>query len=307
MSTKLARRCLPVAALLVAVTVAACGSSSGGAAPSGSAAPASAGTTASAGATAGASTGRTPDGTLDVLVTNDDGVGSAGIDAVAHALAALPNTSVHVVAPAANQSGTGGKTSGGQVSHEETTTTSGLKATAVSGYPADAVHVALDELGLKPDLVVSGVNEGQNLGPVVNLSGTVGAARAAAQRGIPALAVSEGLGDTYDYSPAVTQVLAWVSAHRTGLLAAPAAGGRPASEAGGAATALTVANLNVPNCFAGGKVRGLREVASEATLADMSAVLKAQSCTATDTPQDEVGAFNAGFATLTTVPARPPA
>ncbi|MCK9876838.1 survival protein SurE [Frankia sp. Ag45/Mut15] len=300
---KPARMCLPAAALLVAVTVAACGSSSGGSAASGSSSPASAGTTA--GATSGAGAGRTPDGTLDVLVTNDDGVGSAGIDAVAHALAALPATAVRIVAPAANQSGTGGKTSGGQVSHDETTTTSGLKATEVSGYPADAVNVALDDLDLKPDLVVSGINEGQNLGPVVDLSGTVGAARAAAQRGIPALAVSEGLGDTYDYAPAVAQVLAWLSAHRTTLLATPAAGGQAGSSAGGSSSTLTVANLNVPNCFAGGAVRGLRELSSEAKVADPQTILTAQSCTSTATPTDEVAAFNAGFATLTTVPARP--
>ncbi|MCK9896457.1 5'/3'-nucleotidase SurE [Frankia sp. AgB32] len=298
MTTRPVRLAVAVAAVLLGA--AACGSSGS----AGTAAPAGATSTASA-APASATATRAADTTLDVLVTNDDGVGSAGIDAVAKAVTALPNTTVKIVAPAANQSGTGGRTSGGEVAHNDDTTASGQPAVAVSGFPADAVNVALDDLGLKPDLVVSGINEGQNLGPVVNLSGTVGAARAAAQRGIPALAASEGLGDTYDYAPGVAQVVAWITAHRTALLATSAAGGSPASAAGGAAAAQTVANLNIPNCFAGGSVRGLRELPSEATASDPSAVLRAQSCTSTASPAHEVGAFNAGFATLTTVPAQP--
>ncbi len=300
MSTRPIRLAVAVAAVLLGA--AACGSTGG----DGTAAPASATSNSSAApAPASATATRPADTTLDVLVTNDDGVASAGIDAVARAIAALPNTTVKIVAPAANQSGTGGKTSGGEVSHNDDRTAGGQPAVAVSGFPADAVNVALDALGLKPDLVVSGINEGQNLGPVVNLSGTVGAARAAAQRGIPALAASEGLGDTYDYAPGAAQVVAWITAHRAALLATAAAGGRPASAAGGAAASQTVANLNIPNCFAGGSVRGLRELPSEPKVADPSTVLKPQTCTATDSPVDEVGAFNAGFATLTTVPAQP--
>jgi len=286
-STKSAR--LAVAGAALVVGLAACGSSGGS--PS---APSAAGGGAGAGGAGGATaSARPPHTTLDVLVTNDDGVGSAGIDAVARALAALPNTAVHIVAPAANQSDTGGKTTVGDVSHDETTTASGLKATEVSGFPADAVAVALNDLGLEPDLVVSGINEGQTLGPVVDLSGTVGAARAAATRGIPALAASQGLGDTYNYAPAVTQVLNWVAAHRSALLASPSAG-TPA-----------VANLNIPNCFAGGSVRGLRELASEPKDTVPPTVLVAQTCRSTASPADEIGAFNAGFATLTSVPASP--
>ena len=54
-------------------------------------------------------------------------------------------------------------------------------------------RVALDELGVEPDLVVSGINPGQNVGPLAYLSGTVGAGRAAVRRGIPAIAGSAGL------------------------------------------------------------------------------------------------------------------
>ena len=77
--------------------------------------------------------------------------------------------------------------------------------------------MALDELGLTPDLVVSGINEGQNLGPVVDLSGTVGAARAAARRGVPALAVSQGFGQDLDYEVAAGLVTDWIEAHADAL------------------------------------------------------------------------------------------
>jgi 5'-nucleotidase len=66
----------------------------------------------------------------------------------------------------------------------------------------------------------------------------------------------------------------------------------------------TVANLNVPNC-ATGVVRGERKLASEVNLASMSTALARQNCASTATPNDEIGAFNAGFATLTEVPATP--
>ncbi|WP_243407232.1 5'/3'-nucleotidase SurE [Frankia canadensis] len=294
------------AVLLGCVTGCGSGEDPAGPAPASTAPTATAPAGAAGPKAAATATARPVDTVLDVLVTSDDGVGSAGVDALAHALATLPGTTVRIVAPAANQSGTGDRSSGGQITHGDTTTATGQRATEVSGFPADAVAVALDDLGLRPDLVVAGIHEGQNLGPDLGTSGTVGAARAAARRGIPALAASAGLGDTYDYGPAVAQVLAWISAHRANLLATSAAGGQPASAVGGSAATQTVANLNVPNCFAGGAVRGVRELASEARVADPAATRTTQTCTATITSDDEVGAFNAGFATLTTVPARQP-
>ncbi|ONH31608.1 5'/3'-nucleotidase SurE [Pseudofrankia asymbiotica] len=130
--------------------------------------------------------------------------------------------------------------------------------------PADAVNVALDDLGMHPDLVIAGIHEGQSLGPDVDESGTVGAARAAAQRGIPALAVSLGLGDTYDYTPAVTLVQDWITKNRASLLSDT----KPRQT--------TVSNLNVPNCFAGGKVRGLLEVDTEPRIPDPAAARQNQ-------------------------------
>ena len=91
-----------------------------------------------------------------------------------------PATEVTVVAPATNQSGTGGQTTPGPLTVTDATTASGYPAKAVAGFPADTVIWALDQGGVtqKPDLVVSGINFGQNLGPAVAISGTVGAAEA---------------------------------------------------------------------------------------------------------------------------------
>ncbi|MBL7520872.1 5'/3'-nucleotidase SurE, partial [Frankia sp. CNm7] len=232
--------------------------------------------------------------TLDVLVTSDDGVGSEGIEALVQGLIrAGEDGTVQIVAPAANQSGTGGQTSDGPVNYTVSDASNGTPVTEVNGFPADAVNVALDNLGMRPDLVIAGIHEGQSLGPDVDESGTVGAARAAAQRGIPALAVSLGLGDTYDYAPAVLLVQDWISQNRTNLLNPPET------------RQTMVSNLNVPNCFAGGKVRGLLEVDTEPQIKDPSAARQLQDCTSTSTPGDEVGAFNAGYATITRLYARP--
>lgn len=275
-----------LAAVAVVLTAAGCGGGddAGDAAPAAGTAPGTApGTTASAPAP------------LDVLVTNDDGVAAAGIDAVVRGLRDLPGVTVTVVAPAANQSGTGGKTTMPTPAHRDAATASGITATAVDGFPADAVTVALDVLRLTPDLVVSGINQGQNLGPVVDLSGTVGAARAAASRGVPAIASSMGTGDAFDFAPAAKLVTDWVTAHRAELSAgAPSSGPRA-----------TIANLNIPNCAAGGRVRGERELPTQPALPDLAVALAPQNCTSSAEPGEEVAAFTAGFATLTEIPASP--
>ncbi|GIU87080.1 MAG: hypothetical protein KatS3mg009_1595 [Acidimicrobiia bacterium] len=217
---------------------------------------------------------------LDVLVTNDDGVGAAGIDAVVEALRVLPGVEVTVVAPATNQSGTGDTTTPGGVTAFPTTTASGYPAVAVNGYPADAVLHALNVLGENPDLVVSGINDGQNLGPVVDLSGTVGAARVAARSGIPALAASQGLGSPPDFPSGVAAVLDWLEDFRLGRA------GPPYQE---------VANVNVPTCTAG-SIRGTVDVPL-ATDLDPSP-LSPSDCTSTVTAvADDVEAFVHGFVT----------
>lgn len=277
-ATRTARLLLPTAAIAAAAALTACGGSSGG----------SAGTTTTPSAAPSTSTAAAA--TLHVLVTNDDGVGAPGVDAVVNALRAEPNTRVDVVAPATNQSGQGGKTTP-NVTWKAAKTASGVAATAVNGHPADTITVALDKLGLKPDLVVSGINLGQNLGPVVDLSGTVGAARAAVRHGVPALAISQGLGAKLDYPAGVKEMLDWIASRRQDAAAHRLA-------------ASSVANMNVPSC-AKGAVRGVKELPSEAKITDIAQAIKAQDCTSTAVPTAEVAAFNAGFVTVTSVSPNP--
>jgi len=117
---------------------------------------------------------------VKVLVTNDDGIAGAGMSAMVSALRKEPKVTITVVAPLRNQSGTGGKTTDGPLEASPATLPNGFPATAVAGYPADAVNYALANVttgAKRPDLIMSGINEGANLGPFVTLSGTVGAAR----------------------------------------------------------------------------------------------------------------------------------
>lgn len=225
--------------------------------------------------------------TLRILVTNDDGVGAPGIDALVKGLRKLVRVSVVVVAPATNQSGTSDKTTPGPLTTAQATTASGYPAIAVQGFPADTVNFALDGgIKTKPHLVASGVNEGSNLGPVVNVSGTVGAARAAVRRGVPAVAISQGSGEPPDYAAGAREAVRWVKKHRNALTKK------------NAAAPTEVANINVPTCTVG-KVRGLIEVPS-ATGGDITAP---SDCTSKlKNPADDVIALTNGYASLSKVP-----
>lgn len=231
---------------------------------------------------------------LKILVSNDDGVSAPGIDVLVQALVALPNVEVAVSAPATQQSGQGGRSTPGALVGTKTTTISGYPATGVEGYPADSVVYALDQGGIDfvPDVVIAGINEGQNLGGVIDYSGTVGAARAAVARGIPALAISSGLS-TFDYAAGVPFVTDWVEEHRAGLLDGTYAKG-----------VVLLENMNVPSC-ATGAIRGLAEVPN--TTATEQAIVE-QDCTSTLTdPADDIVAFNNGFVALSVVPPTPTA
>jgi 5'-nucleotidase len=223
---------------------------------------------------------------LKVLVTNDDGVGAEGIDVLVTALARLDGVETTVVAPADEQSGTGGRSTTGPVEATPAQTAGGHDATAVDGFPSDAVRVAFDELGVEPDVVVSGINEGQNLGAIVEISGTVGAARTAAREGVPALAVSQGLGDPVDFDAAAELAVAWIDERRDALLA-------------GEVPVDTVANLNVPSCDTG-EVRGMVEVET-ATTAD-GAYEPVDCASSGDGYRDDITAFVNGFAPIADVP-----
>jgi 5'/3'-nucleotidase len=136
-----------------------------------------------------------------ILVTNDDGVRAPGILAVAQALQDLGE--VTIVAPSENQSGKGHSiTIADPIYVDRVTLAPGLQAYSAVATPASCVKVAVGALmSRKPDLVVSGINRGYNLGMVVYVSGTLGAAREAALMGIPAIGASLTTEES-DYQPA---------------------------------------------------------------------------------------------------------
>ena len=123
---------------------------------------------------------------MRILVTNDDGWDSPGILALADVLSSF--ATVEVVAPDANRSASSNSLTVGRpipVTHGR----SGYHA--VHGTPSDSVHVAVTALlPWRPDLVVSGINDGQNLGEDTVYSGTVGAALEGFLYNIPAVAFS---------------------------------------------------------------------------------------------------------------------
>src|SRR5262245_33567631 len=203
-------------------------------------------------ATSGVTASAAPPAPLRVRVTNDDGVGAPGIDALLQQMAGNPNLDVTVIAPAANQSGTGDSLTTTPFNVTPSSTAGAFPATAVAGFPADSVlYGVLEALPQPPDLVVSGINFGQNVGQLVNLSGTVGAALWAARHGIPAIAVSHGLFSTAaQYNDSAIYTAGVVERFRVsrGFQA-------KMSKRSGARFAL-VLNINFPACTAGG-VRGV--------------------------------------------------
>lgn len=128
-----------------------------------------------------------------ILLTNDDGVDSPGIWTAAEALSALGF--VTIMAPNVQYSGAGRGhplDTDGRI-QEETLTIGAQKwlAYAINGSPAQAVMYAiLDVMPQKPDLIVSGINYGENIGTDITLSGTVGAALEGAAYDIPSIAIS---------------------------------------------------------------------------------------------------------------------
>jgi 5'-nucleotidase len=133
-----------------------------------------------------------------ILVTNDDGVYAPGIVALAQALAPLGE--VTVTAPLTESSAIGHALTLRRPLRIETVR-SGVFA--VDGTPTDCVNVAITHiLKQKPDLIVSGINTGWNIGDDVTYSGTVSGALEGALLGIPSIAVSTERRSEYDFGPA---------------------------------------------------------------------------------------------------------
>ena len=134
-----------------------------------------------------------------ILITNDDGVHSEGIHALAEALAPLGE--VTIVAPTQEASAIGHALTLRRPLRLDSVRPGVF---AVDGTPTDCVNVAIAHvLHGKPDLIVSGINKGWNLGDDVTYSGTVSGALEGALLGIASLAVStQNNGDLFEFGPA---------------------------------------------------------------------------------------------------------
>lgn len=132
---------------------------------------------------------------MRILVTNDDGINAPGLAVLEEIAAELagPRGEVWVVAPAFEQSGVAHA-----ISYTNPTMIARLaeRRFAAEGSPADCVLAAVSDAmaGMRPDLVLSGVNRGNNSGENVAYSGTVGGAMEAALQGLPAIALSQFMG-----------------------------------------------------------------------------------------------------------------
>ncbi len=123
---------------------------------------------------------------MKILISNDDGILAPGIRALAEALRSVAE--IRVVAPDRNRSAASNSLT---MSRPLTVTEAGPEFDSVNGTPTDCVHLALTGLfETKPDMVVSGINEGANLGDDVLYSGTVAAAMEGRYLGLPAIALS---------------------------------------------------------------------------------------------------------------------
>ena len=248
---------------------------------------------------------------LRIRVTNDDGVGAPGINAIIEALVADPNNQVVVSAPAENSSGSGDwtvndpsppaprcATGTGEATPASTLSGYDQDVWAVDGCPADAVIYGLANLypDEPPHVVLSGINQGQNVGNVgtigfaSQISGTVGAAKTAACADVPALASSQGNGETINYPSGVEEVLRWLQENRAALLA-------------GQVPVENITSINIPSCDTG-KIRGRLQVplATE-NPNDYNLVNGGQDCESTlENPPNDIEAFYNGFTSITPVP-----
>lgn len=182
---------------------------------------------------------------MRILLTNDDGVNAGGLK-VLERIARQFSDDIWIVAPTEEQSGAG---------HSLTLTTPvrlrklGERRFCVTGTPTDSVMMAIAHVmkDNRPDLVLSGVNRGANLGEDVTYSGTVSAAMEGALAGIPSIALSqvyarEGMGDTVPFAAAEE----WGARVLEPLIAEPMA-------------ARTLINVNFP-ALPPSEVRGVRVV-----------------------------------------------
>jgi 5'/3'-nucleotidase len=130
---------------------------------------------------------------MKILITNDDGIQATGLNVLRRALLELPDVELAVIAPDANRSASARSiTTRAPLWVEEIEFQDGTTGFATDGTPVDCVRFAsLGLVGFEPELIVSGINHGANLGDDITYSGTVAAALEGAVLGIPAIAVSQ--------------------------------------------------------------------------------------------------------------------
>jgi 5'-nucleotidase len=130
---------------------------------------------------------------MKVLLTNDDGIQATGLHAMRRALLELPDVELAVIAPDSNRSATARSiTTRSPLWVDEFQFGDGTTGFATDGTPVDCVRfAALGLIEFKPELIVSGINHGSNLGDDITYSGTVAAALEGIVLGVPAIAVSQ--------------------------------------------------------------------------------------------------------------------
>ena len=151
---------------------------------------------------------------LRVLLTNDDGIGAAGLQTLRRALLGVADVELAVIAPDSNRSATARSiTFSRPLWVTEVEFDDGTLGFACDGTPVDCVRLASLGLidGFQPDLIVSGINHGSNLGDDITYSGTVAAALEGIVLGVPGIAVSQQslaretdfrLGERFDFAAA---------------------------------------------------------------------------------------------------------
>jgi 5'-nucleotidase len=130
---------------------------------------------------------------VKVLLTNDDGITATGLNVVRRALLDVPGVELAVIAPDSNRSATARSITTRQpLWVEEVEFGDGTSGFATDGTPVDCVRfAALGLIDFEPELIVSGINHGSNLGDDITYSGTVAAALEGIVLGLPAIAVSQ--------------------------------------------------------------------------------------------------------------------
>jgi 5'-nucleotidase len=138
---------------------------------------------------------------MKVLLTNDDGIQAQGLNVLRRALLETPGVELSVIAPDSNRSATARSITTRQpLWVEEIEFEDGSTGFATDGTPVDCVRFAVLGLVDHPELIVSGINHGTNLGDDITYSGTVAAALEGIVLGIPALAVSQqAIGGELDF------------------------------------------------------------------------------------------------------------